>query len=591
MKKYILLLISVATLLGCTKVLETDDSTTVTDSNFWINETYAEMYLNKIYANVLPTFAGTSNTSLSCEAPGSGTGEMYGALTISDSYGIYTSSTVYPYIRRLNHLLAKIEATDFSTSVKAEIEGQAYFLRAWVYWQLVTYYGGVPLVLDAVDPNDTTEVMVARSSAKVCVTQITSDLNQAISLLPSSWSTSERGRVTRGAAAALKGRVLLFYASPQFNPNDLTERWDSAYTATKAAKDICDEDGYALYSNFARVFLDDNSEQIFFTVYDGVNKLHAYDNSVRPASQTVSGAGQTNNPTWELVKAFPMKNGLAVTDASSGYDTAYFWKNRDPRFYATIAYNAGIWGLSQISGRRQYTYYSNNQESSAKLSLTGFYCKKNIDTSVLASATAAMGTDWVEIRYAEVLLNLAECAARLGYLDEAKEQLVALRKRAGIVSSDGSYGISASTSTDMIGAVMTEREIELAFENKRYWDLRRRNMYIDDLTSSILKINGTRRQALVTKVDTAYIRSKFTVPSSTTPLAFFEANIRDTVDWSNNYFLYFSQSLKDAESTDIDYLQPQYNFFFIGQSELDKNSALKQTVNWATSNYFDPLAD
>jgi starch-binding outer membrane protein, SusD/RagB family len=587
MKKIIYLICAVA-LMGCNKVLDVKDHDVIYDEEFWSNETYAELFLNKIYLYTLPTFAGTSNANFACECPGSGDGEMYGELAISDDYGNYSADT-YGYIRRLNLFLSKIDAASFSASNIAYMKGQAYFLRAWEYWGMILYYGGVPLVYDVVDPSDNASVMVARSSAKACVTAIVADLDSAINLLPASWTSSERGRVTRAAAAALKGRVLLFYASPQFNPDGLTERWDSAYAANKKAKEYCDADGYALYSKFSRVFLDDNSEQIFFTVYDGTNRSHSYENSVRPASETASGSGHINNPTWELVKAFPMANGLPITNSSSGYDEDYFWNNRDPRFYATIAYNGCYWGLSSTASRRQWTYESNTQEATTKLTLTGFYCRKNIDTTVLAKNTAIGTTDWVEIRYAEVLLNLAECAAVLGYVDEAKTQLIAIRKRAEIESGDGSYGITATTSSDMLDAVMNERRVELAFENKRYWDLRRRNMYISDLSSNVLKINGTRRHKLTITLDTTYIRDTYN--PSVKPLVFFENYIRDTADLNNNYFRYFVHTVEEVESTDINYLQPKYNFFYLPQTELDKNANLKQTINWTESDYFDPLAD
>ncbi len=109
----------------------------------------------------------------------------------------------------------------------------------------------------------------------------------------------------------------------------------------------------------------------------------------------------------------------------------------------------------------------------ASLSKTGFYCRKAINETYTADAVDKSGTDWIEIRLAEVMLNLAECANAIGRQDVALDMLTQLRKRAGIqAGADQSYGLKAGMSQDeMFEAIVTERKIELAFEGKRYWDL------------------------------------------------------------------------------------------------------------------------
>ncbi|KPK82928.1 MAG: hypothetical protein AMS27_13625, partial [Bacteroides sp. SM23_62_1] len=519
MKKSLIYLVLLTICISCEDVLDKRDLNAIDDTDVWNDEILATLYINKVYRNVLPGFGGSSNSNLSDESALTGDEEnttnriykdiMYGELALDASYGNF-GVTPYSNIRDLNLLIDEIENGSIEPEVRAQIKGQALFLRAWVYWDLVKLYGGIPLVLHQLDPFNRDELMIERSSARECIDQIKKDLDEAIQGLPPSWSAAEWGRITRGAAAALKGRVLLFYASPQFNPDGLQERWDSAYQANLEAKELCLADGYELHDNFERIFLDEQStkEAIFIKVFDGVDISHGYENAVRPRSECEDG-GNSNNPTWEFVKAFPMANGLPVDDPASGYDSVFFWKNRDPRFYSTVAYNGCLWELSGKTGRRQWNYVGNGIEPSSPVlgaSNTGFYCRKNVNESVESTETKRVATDWIEIRLTEVLLNLAECAAELGKLEEAKAELIAIRKRAGIEEGDGSYGITAASVTDMVIAVINERRIELAYENKRHWDLRRRNWFAEDY-GSVKKLNGTRRHGIRTLLDTAYIMS------------------------------------------------------------------------------------
>jgi hypothetical protein len=605
MKKSLIYLILLTIFISCEDVLDKRDLNAIDDTDVWNNEILANLYLNKVYRNILPGFGGSSNTNLSDESALTGEEEnatnrvykdiMYGELALDASYGNF-GVTPYSNIRDLNLLIDEIEKGSIEPEIRAQIKGQALFLRAWVYWDLVKLYGGVPLVLHQLDPFNRDGLMIERSSARECIEQIKKDLDDAIQGLPPSWSADEWGRITRGGAAALKGRVLLFYASPQFNPDGLPERWDSAYQANLEAKEMCLADGYELNDNFERIFLDEQSskEAIFIKVYDGVDISHGYENSVRPRSECEDG-GNSNNPTWEFVKAFPMVNGLPVDDPASGYDSAYFWKNRDPRFYSTVAYNGCLWELSGKTGRRQWNYVGNGIEPSSPVmgaSNTGFYCRKNVNESIESTETPRVATDWIEIRLAEVLLNLAECAAELGRLDEAKAELIAIRKRAGIEEGDGSYGITAASVADMVIAVMNERRIELAYENKRHWDLRRRNWFAEDY-GSVKRLNGTRRHGIRTVLDTVYIMSLDpSITSGSQAIDYFNQNIRDTIDIENDYYRYFITEWGwNRDEEDINYLQPKYNFYFMPLSELDKNEKLKQTIYWGEADVFDPLAD
>lgn len=596
MKKLFLYIFILLFFSGCEKVLDKKELNAVDGQDIWNDYNLANLYLNDVYGSAIPTFSGTSNTNISDESLGTGTGYMmYGLLTKEDTYGIFSSNSWY-LIRQLNTLFEGLSSGTMDEADKNLLMGQAYFLRAWTYWELVKYYGGVPLILKTLDPSQYEDYLIGRSSAHDCVGQIVGDLDQAIDLLPSDWP-GERGRVTRAAATALKGRILLFYASPQFNPDNIQQRWQDAYDANLAAYDICEEDGYALYDDYASVFLDEEktNEAIFVTVYDDVNKFNGYESNARPRSESTSKTSVSSPPNWDFVKSYPMADGSPITN-NPEYDSNLFWKNRDPRLYATIAYNGMVWNFEGSQNRRQWTYQNNATEPSTVsqgASPTGFYLKKNINTSIPRIETTYGSTDWIEIRLAEVFLNLAECAAEIGNIGEAKDLLIKIRKRAGIEAGDGSYGITATTHESMVEAVMLERKIELAFENKRHWDLRRRNMFINDLNNTP-KINGTRRHGIEIELDTTYIVSLLPALSGKEDSIYyyFEHNIMDTLDLEAHYNDYFNTTFNvELEQVDINFLQPKYNFYFVPIDELEKNINMQQTILWTDVNPFDPLAE
>jgi hypothetical protein len=134
------------------------------------------------------------------------------------------NDTYYGKIRRINIALEKMETSSLAGDAYNRIVGQAYFLRAWAYWNLVAVYGGVPYITRSVNPyvDDSTTLDPPRNKTSECINYLCDDLDDAIATLPASVmayqnGTSQYARVTRAAAAALKGRILLFYASPQFN--------------------------------------------------------------------------------------------------------------------------------------------------------------------------------------------------------------------------------------------------------------------------------------------------------------------------------------------------------------------------------------
>ena len=186
-------------------------------------------------------------------------------------------TSVYGRIRNINDAIKGIEGGTISEADKQILLGQVYFFRAWCYYNLVKWYGGVPIVTDVLEPVEAS--FTPRSTTKQCIDFILADLDRAATMLKGKvWSGSDYGRVTTGTALALKGRVLLLWASPIFNRKNDESRWQNAYTQMKADLADINACGYGLYStgnnvngsDFAKQFLtvSSNPEAVFVTLHN-----------------------------------------------------------------------------------------------------------------------------------------------------------------------------------------------------------------------------------------------------------------------------------------------------------------------------------
>ena len=597
--KKISLFITFIIILGissCSKILNRVDFNGVPSTTVWNDSSTALLYLNNLYNLVIPVWpcdeaAGTLPTpihNISDECNGTANNSsniLWGNLTVDQVTDFYTGTTsAYAKIRQINLLLSSIDSGSISANAKTQIKAQAYFLRAYTYFDLVKIYGGVPYVTTAQDWL-TDSLLVYRNSTSDCINFMIADLNKC-SILPASWGSNDYGRITRGAALALKARILLYWASPQLNPNNDMTRWQLAYTTNMNAYDSLIMDGYGMYSNFSRIFLDaqnkTDNEPIIFRAFNGSTTsglYNTYDKVTRPYSQSSGSGGKTNNPTWNLVQAFPMANGKAITDPTSGYDSVHFWLNRDPRFYSTIVYNGAYFGLQSASGRRQWMYTGISDDKSAP-SATGFYSRKNLDTTITNANSAYGKTSWVEMRFAEVMLNLAECANAVGDQTTAYNMLLASRKRAGIAAGTNNYYGLATTMTtaQMEAAILAERRVEFAFEGKRYDDLRR--------TRTFDQLNGLFRNQMVITPKSPYTVATLEKVLPGGGLA------RDTINInSTDYTKYFTISFKPITGESVINFQTNYYNYGIPSTNILKDPNMYQTIGWtygSAAGTFDP---
>lgn len=341
----------------------------------------------------------------------------------------------YDIISRANQVLSVIDDAELEPSLKNNFKGQALFLRALSYFDLVKYFGGVPLHLSP--SNNMETAFLPRASVEEVYAQIQADASASAELLPDK-ATQEAGRATSGAALTLLGDVYI----------NLQE-WD------KAEEVLRQIDGYELLNDYAAIYEPankNNAESIFEVQYMEGTSLglhssfpyffvpltpdHAQLTKGPTGSQSVPGSGW-NIPTEDLL-------------------AAYEDREKDQRFSASIAFHTGPSPISDTS-------YVNLP-----------YIKKYQHSH---SIFGESDQNFPVYRYAEVLLMLAEVLNEQNQTAEAREFLNRVRRRAGL------NDLNISDQAALREAILKERRVELAFENKRWIDLVRTGNAIEVMTA------------------------------------------------------------------------------------------------------------
>lgn len=616
MKKYInyIYLLALVCALGSCK--KTEDFLLLRDrdgldSRIWEEEGAVQYFLNETYNVIMPDFcyqynannytihlASDENYFSANDAAAKKLFNFNGSLLANDVkyLGIkYQGDNIgdnrYFDVAKCNLAIANLPGSKgIVGDSKRKLLGQFYVLRGMLYLGMTKIYGGMPLVLDPQDPDELK--LSGRVKAKVMIAQVISDLNQGMELLNGVvWNdATERGKLTRAAAACLKARALLLWASPQFNPiNDpqhpySPERWQDAHQACKEAYDICTTAGYALMPDYGKLFQVEgtaNTEAIIVKSYS--DKIPKRNNNIEAWSRPNSENGQPADYYYAstfMIDAYNMKDGTPINQ-STQYDPVLFWLNRDPRFEASIAYNGCKWKLSGNNNRRQWTYVNAINETGNR----GFYCKRFASPDLpfsnvrVANDLGGSGMDWIELRFAEVLLNYAETANETGDLTLAKQLIRRIRKRANIEEGAYDYGLALATNKDQLrDLIMNERMVEFAFEGKRGDDLRRtRRMHLlqGQLTCMQFETVSTQKKDELEAIN----------PQT-------GLRNRDTLDMTNKssvlaYFKYPYRLVYPAGN--VGFGMPAYYYFFgLSSQFMNSTPLLEQTIGWEGGT-FDPL--
>lgn len=509
--------------VGCTESSEgfLDSKADTVVDRLWVfsDSTRTEQYLANVYSKLIkPYFAEQGGTGYYADWDGAtdntcllwtGGNRMSNTLAFND-YSSYLSpascsefltkwSETYVAINTATTFLLNVDQSPLSASRKERMKAEARFLRSYYYYYLLTYWGGVPLLKDNVY-GDSDIPKETRATYAEMVDYIVSEMDAIIPNLPTSYEATDFGRIERGAALALKAKVLWLAASPLSNGGNVgtdetkaflgydsydVNRWQKAKTAIEAVLNA----GYSLvednatrpgYGFYLVTTTRKNTECLFKLLLQATGFTSSY---LLPASR---GGQHYQYPYQELVDAFPMKTGESIKASGTTYNPAKPYENRDPRFYNTIIYDGAKW-ITSYSGQtlgRVNLYYKATTDGmgyDSYSTYTGYILRKFVKESSYGSS-GANDSGFPIFRLADFMLMYAEALTELDVdanRSTIENQLFAIRRRAGIVAgANQRYGVPANmTKDEMIAFIINERRIEFVGEGGiRFVDLLRRKL-------------------------------------------------------------------------------------------------------------------
>lgn len=497
-----ILLVASLNLTGCDGFLDPEPKDRVSDKLFWKDEASTDLYLNSFYV-YLSAYGNFGNSQYNDGLLTEGLTDMlkYGYIgaanrvatnpyfvTADQSQGLVIWSTAYNRIRRVNEFLESMSKySTYSAEVNQKYEAQMRFIRSFLYYQLLLRTNTV-ILYDKLPTGNNKPL----SPEAECWDFVEADLNFAIDHLPVKWEAAKSGRITKGAAYGLMSRAML-----------VAKRWDKAREAALSVINLKDDNGalmYDLNTNYKNAFStysSGNKESVLEFKYLSPQPYHTFDRKFAPAGDWANNGGDAC-PTQEMVEEYELATGgkpdwgkwRGTTDETPPYALL------EPRFHASILFNGASWKgrkiESYVGGKDSYVDYAYQATTSGK-TVTGYYLRKYLDESIANISTTYSFQPWIEIRLAEIYLNLAEACAMLGssYNTEANSTIRKIRSRVNLPYSD-------QTGENLLKAIKQERKVELAFEGFYYWDLRR-------WREAHIKLDGVRFHGLkITKSGDAF---------------------------------------------------------------------------------------
>lgn len=460
-------------LTSCHDLLEKDPTDSYSETVAWSSESSLDMYVTYLYKplNGLSNFSSLSLTDGYTDLVkyGNGVPQTWSAHnkillqqnTITSDNNPMSSWGLYTDIFRENVFLrdAGIYGNKFSEDFLNIRIAEIRFIRAVNYARMIRIFGGVILRDKTNGVDSEGQKDKARATEAESWDFVLKDLEFAARHLPKEWDSKWDGRLTKGAAYAYMCRTALF-----------AKRWDVAITAADEIKKL---NKYDLMDNYEDVFkVAGNKEIIFSIAYKIPDMPHYFDRYFAPdGKQGIRRAV----PTSELVDSYDMADGTPFSWSGSMANDPYV--GREPRFYASIIYNGATWKEKKIytyvDAENGFAAYRDNMNPGEKQTVTGYFIRKYLQENNADFDDKGSDQFWIEMRYAEVLLNLAEALAEQDYSknqDDALEALNEVRERVNLPKRTTE---EAPDKDSFMKLLRKERICELAFEGFRYWDLRR----------------------------------------------------------------------------------------------------------------------
>lgn len=448
-----------------------------TELNYWTSTEKANLVLNMAYKQMLNFDWFFYNEAMSDNAY-AGRGDAQGVLSISS--GVYDPSLSrlddewkfhYAGIKTSNTLLENISRVpNIDATLSARMQAEARFLRAMHLWQLATWFGDVPLVIKTISVSESQTI--TRTSRADVIAYALKELDAVEGILPvaSQYTGNDIGRISKGAAIALKARIQLYEGN-----------WQAVVTECQKLVGSGVGGSYSLFPSYDGLFKvqnENNNEAILKAGF--VPNLVTYGDFIDFVPISVGARLNGMAPTQELVNDYLMANGSAIGDAGSGYDESNPYVNRDARLTATVVYDGYKWPLNDGSLKTIHIKPGSDPDANAPdeykagsvSSPTGYYIRKYYDST---GNNFAQGLDLMLIRYADVLLMYAEAKNEIAALDQAGWDLTIkpLRVRAGFTAASALNYNAAWSQSDLRTIIRRERRSELAMEGLRIFDIRR----------------------------------------------------------------------------------------------------------------------
>ena len=475
---------------------------------------------------------GTSGTRTSFNI-----GNYYGSGGAAELTSVWESR--YRGIRKCNITINTLEAenadklrpADLSVELfqtrKTNFIAEARFLRAYFYWELFLRYGPVPMVTTELDPNgDLMTGYTDRPDLKTFMDFLFKEVKECEAGLKTYAETSDEtyaGEVNQPTARALYVRMMLYMASPRFSAQSGITWQQAADAAKDFLADYGDNyrletrtnGGVAAYNNawLLNSYADKNPEVIFFR-----NDVAIGWSGISTDTPVGEGGQGGLCPSQNLVDMYDMEDGSAPftqydatgapvyvngkpsVNAESGYTDQNMWKNRDPRLAASVLYQGSEW-----NGRAINVIYgqSDNPIGNQNVTPTGYYVRKYIPETILSSNHSGTAKRlWRIFTYSEILLSYAEALNEADYAGNKTQVcnlLDQIRHRGGIIGNVADRA-DLNSQTAMRNFIHKERTIELAFEEHRWWDVRRWNVAGEALGRDIYGIDVAADGTITRKV-------------------------------------------------------------------------------------------
>ncbi len=550
--KYILTVLSAATLLACQKdgagLLDKAESGDLTEERVFSSAKYTKEFLTDIYRRI--PYGWDNNVYLDA-ATDDGESRPWWGWVNTVHVGAYNPTSMpdkfkrwadyYAAIRACNLFISKIDNVPLdpeqymsSEDIRTRMKYEAVCLRAYYYAELVRWYGGVPIITKVLERNSP-ELYSKRANLDEIKKFILAECDTAAAHLPARETGIDYMRVTSGIAKAIKARLLLHLASPLFNGttsgplspwswgNYDANRWKEAADAAKSVIDHKDEVGAPVYSLYVKtepdnffgvknsypgsgkamgwyyVFILRKSDEMMLC-YGKKNMTNELDKWQLPGAMQKAGDASYTLPTYNYAACFETKdgvpvyqtddygvplldgNGQFVVNPLSGFDPQKPYINRDSRFYHSLWYNGAMFSNVVFSPWRAEDG-STGQEFLNGYAHTGLFLRKFMDPKNISLSNGVTGQtnhNFPLYRFVEMLLNYAEAINEFlpdgASRTEAIQVLDQIRARAdmpGVQATFTKNGWNVNDQKQLRKFIRNERRIELAFEEHRFFDIRR----------------------------------------------------------------------------------------------------------------------